>query len=260
MFFSEEVLLALVNAYFWPFVRIGGLVAVAPLFNSRSIPPRVKLLLVVSLTMLIAPALPPMPDVPLMSPAGFLLTGQQLLIGMLLGFVVQLVFDAMVVAGETAAMSMGLGFATFLDPERGVSVPVLSQFYLILATLTYLAINGHLMLLEVLAQSFLAMPVAVPENLQSGQALLWELIGFASTMFGGALQIALPAVCALLIVNIAFGVISRAAPSLNMFAIGFPVSLVMGFAIILVALPSTQGALIHLLEVSFGLLTDILRP
>ncbi len=258
MNFSEDLLLAMVNAYFWPFVRIGGLVAVAPLFNSRNIPQRVKLLLVVSLTFLIGPALPPMPDVALMSPAGFLLTGQQLLIGMMLGFIVQMVFDAMVVAGETAAMSMGLGFATFLDSERGVSVPVLSQFYLILATLTYLAINGHLMLLEVLADSFRSLPVAVPEDLQTGRELLWALLSFASTMFAGALQIALPAVSALLIVNIAFGVISRAAPSLNMFAIGFPVSLVMGFAIVLVSLPSTQAALIHLLEVAFQVVIELL--
>ncbi|MEO0973974.1 MAG: flagellar biosynthetic protein FliR [Pseudomonadota bacterium] len=259
MHFSEALLLDLVSAYFWPFVRISGLIVAAPVLNSTNVPQRVKLIVILSLTALIAPALPPMPDVPLMSPAGLALTMQQLLIGVMLGFIVQMVFDAMVVAGETAAMSMGLGFAMFLDAERGVSVPVLSQFYLILATLTYLAIDGHLLLIEVLAESFQTMPVALPDGIASGGDLLWRLLSFASTMFTGALQIALPAVCALLIVNVAFGVISRAAPSLNMFAIGFPVSLVMGFAVVLVSLPSTQSALLVLLESSFRLLDVFIR-
>lgn len=257
MVFSESMLLELLNAWFWPFVRISGLVMVAPVLNGNSVTPRIKMLLTLSLTALIAPTLPPMPAVPLMSAEGLLLTAQQLFIGIMLGFIVQMVFDAMVVAGETAAMSMGLGFATFLDAERGVSVPVLSQFYLILTTLTYLAIDGHLALMEVLAQSFRSLPVSLPGDLSSGQDLAWELLSFGTTMFGGGLQIALPAVCALLIVNIAFGVISRAAPSLNMFAIGFPVSLVMGFAILLISLPATQAALMTLLATAFDVVENL---
>lgn len=259
MLFSEAMLLEALNAWFWPFVRISGLIATAPILNGHNVPARVRLILAVALTALLAPALPPMPEVALMSPAGLLLTVQQLLVGMMLGFIVQLVFDAMVVAGQTAAMSMGLGFATFLDAERGISVPVLSQLFLILTTLTYLAIDGHLMLMEVLAESFHSMPVSATATLGSGQDLLWQLVSFGTMLFSGALQIALPAVCALLIVNIAFGVISRAAPSLNMFAIGFPVSLVMGFAVVTISLPATQRALLGLLEAAFAQLDSFIH-
>ncbi len=252
-----DVLVGALNAWLLPFVRIAALMATAPVLNGRNVPVRIKLALAVALTALLAPGLPPVPQVELLSAAGFVLVAQQMLIGVMLGFVVQLVFDAMVVAGETAAMSMGLGFATFLDPERGVSVPVLSQFYLILATLTYLSLDGHLALMDVLAESFRTLPVALPENASAGRGMLWELLGFGATMFAGALRIALPAVCALLIVNIAFGVISRAAPTLNMFAIGFPVSLVMGFAVVLVSLPAMQESLLALLRAAFTLLAQL---
>jgi flagellar biosynthetic protein FliR len=251
---DSQMLLSLLNTAFWPFVRISALLMTAPVLNGRNVPARIKLVLAASITALLAPTLPAMPDVPLFSPEGVLLTAQQVLVGALLGFVVQMVFDAMVIAGETAAMSMGLGFATFMDPERGVAVPVLSQFLLILTTLTWLALDGHLALLDVLATSFRTMPVAVGAVSGVTPDLLREIVDFGATMFAGALRIALPAVCALLIVNIAFGVISRAAPTLNMFAVGFPVSLVMGFGILLVSLPATQGSMLALMQSAYALL------
>jgi flagellar biosynthetic protein FliR len=258
MSFDPDTLLNYLNAWFWPFVRISALMATAPVLNGRNIPMRIKLVLAVTITVLLAPTLPPVPDIAPFSPGGFLITVQQLMIGVLLGFVVQMVFDAMVIAGETAAMSMGLGFAMFMDPERGVSVPVLSQFFLIMATLTYLALNGHLALLDVLAESFHTLPIAAPSGSAFSRDMLWEVVGFGATMFAGALRIALPAVCALLIVNIAFGVISRAAPALNMFAVGFPVSLVMGFGIVLVSLPAIQGALLAMVQSAFAQLTQLI--
>jgi flagellar biosynthesis protein FliR len=166
------------------------------------------------------------------------------LIGLALGFALQLVFDALALGGQLLANSMGLSFAFNVDPLRGSSTPALGQFYTILATLTFLSLGGHLVLLEILVQGFQSMPVGT-EGL--GRSSLWTLALWGSHLFIGAVLIALPGMTALLIVNLAFGVVSRAAPTLNLFAVGFPVSLVFGLVILLVGLPAMQQAFVALM-------------
>ncbi len=248
MDFSADQLVSIVGTYVWHFARIAGMVTAAPIFNARLVPVRVRTMVAVVLTVAIAPMTPPVDAALPFSYASVLITAQQFLIGLAMGFTLQLIMDAMVIAGQTAAMSMGLGFAFMLDAQRGVSVPVLSQFFLIVATLTFLALDAHLVLIELLAQSFHTLPIGIDGLGRDG---LWDVVGFASTMFAGGLQIALPAIFALLVVNIAFGVISRAAPTLNLFAIGFPASLLLGYFIILWSLPSLQYAFSNLLQSGF---------
>ena len=241
--------------YGWPFLRIAGLAMVAPVFGSRTVSPRVRIALCLTLTALVAPSLPPPPDIPPFSLAGFLVAAQEVLIGAAMGFVVQMVFDALVIGGQTVAMTMGLGFAMLVDPQRGVSVPVLSQFLIVLGILIFLALDAHLLLLQLLVDSFRWVSV--------GQGIAgdgyWALLNWGSGMFNGALTIALPAVVALLVVNFAFGVMSRAAPTLNLFAVGFPAALLLGFLILWLNTPNLLPGLQGLVEGSLATVETMLR-
>jgi flagellar biosynthetic protein FliR len=139
-----------------------------------------------------------------------------------------------VLAGQAAANSMGLGFASMVDPSNGVQVPILSTFYLLVSTLIFLAAGGHLLLIQLLAESFRTMPIAADGLTRND---IWTMLSWASVMFAGALLIALPLMTALLLVNLSFGVITRSAPQLNIFAVGFPLSLTLGFVMVWVTLP-----------------------
>jgi flagellar biosynthetic protein FliR len=242
--------------YLWPFFRIGACLMVAPIFGATFVPPRMRLVVAGALTLLVAPMLPAQPAVSPLSAEGMVITGQQVVIGVALGFVVQLIFDSLAMGGQLLANSMGLSFAFNVDPQRGASTPVLGQFYMILATLVFVALNGHLTLIEQLVDGFRTMPVGIDGLGADG---LWTVTKWGEQIFRGALVVALPGLTALLIVNLAFGVVSRAAPSLNLFAIGFPVTLICGLLIILAGLPSVQGAFVGMMREAFSLLGTLQR-
>jgi flagellar biosynthetic protein FliR len=156
-----------------------------------------------------------------------------------MGFAMQVVFDSLGLAGQLLANSMGLSFAFNVDPLRGSSTAALGQLYIVLATLTFLALGGHLALLELLVASLHTLPVGTSGLGSEG---LWSLVNWGGSLFSGAIMIALPGVTALMITNLAFGVVSRAAPSLNLFAVGFPISLVVGLLVVLAGMgPLQQG-------------------
>jgi flagellar biosynthetic protein FliR len=167
------------------------------------------------------------------------------------GLGLQIVFDSLGLAGQVLANSMGLSFAFNVDPLRGSSTAALGQLYIILATLTFLALGGHLALLEVLIHGFTTLPVCM-EGL--GREGLWTMVLWGGQLFAGAISIALPGVTALLIVNLAFGVMSRAAPTLNLFAVGFPISLVVGLLIVLAGIGPLQEGVAVLLAQGFDFL------
>jgi len=235
-------------------LRIAGLLMVAPVFGARMVSPRIRLALAIGVTVVLVPSLPTVPSATVLSLAGFLISLQEVVIGLSMGFVVQMIFDALVIGGQTVAMSMGLGFAMLIDPQRGVSVPVLSQFLIVLGLLIFLALDGHLMMLRVLAASFDWAPVGSGLSREG----LWALLNWGSGMFAGALTIALPAVVALLVVNIAFGVMSRAAPTLNLFAVGFPLSMLLGFLVLWLNTPNLIPGIRQLMDASFDLLRAVL--
>ena len=216
-------------AYIWPFVRIGAFLMVMPLVGGRFVPARVRILLAIALTVVIAPLVPQKAYPEVLSLAGLVTMTQEIGIGVLMGFSVQLVFDAIALGGQVIAMSMGLGFAVFMDRERGVSIPVLGQLFLMLAMLIFLAIDGHLALIQLLSLSFSAWPIS--EGTLT-LPILEALLVWTGQLFVLAMKIALPAITALLVVNLSFGVMSRAAPTLNLFAVGFPVAMLLGFAVI----------------------------
>jgi len=232
---------------FYPFVRVGACLMVAPMFGARFVPTRTRVLLAAAITALVVPLIPE-PGIAPFSPQGFVVVAQQLLIGVALGFALQVVFDAMGLAGQLLANSMGLSFAFNVDPLRGSSTAALGQLYIILATLTFLALGGHLAIIELLVNGFTTLPVGT-EGL--GREGLWAMVLWGGTLFSGAITVALPGVTALLIVNLAFGVVSRAAPSLNLFAVGFPISLVVGFLVVLAGIGPLQEAVAQLMSRGF---------
>ncbi|GAA3559455.1 flagellar biosynthetic protein FliR [Marinobacter xestospongiae] len=218
-----------VGQHLWPLFRIASFMMVIPFIGTQLVPARVRLGLALLMTILVVPMIGEVPQVEALSGDAVVITLQQILIGVGMGFALTALFQLFVVAGQMIAMQMGLGFASMNDPANGVTVPVLSQLYTITITLLYLAMNGHLVAFEVFLESFRTLPIGL-EGI--GQGGLWMLTHRISWMFVSAMLLALPAVTAVLIVNISFGVMTRAAPQMNIFALGFPIGLIFGlFAI-----------------------------
>lgn len=238
MSFTEAQISQWLANFLWPLMRVGAMFMAAPIFSIRQIPVRFRMLLAVLVTVLVHPVLPASPAVPVFSSDALLIAAQQLIIGAALGFLLQMAFQALIFGGQVMAYSMGLGFANMMDPTNGVQVPVVAQFWLILAMLAFLMMNGHLVLISAIVDTFAVIPVAT-DGL--GRAGLWDLLLWASRMFAAGLLMALPVIVALLLINIGMGVVSRAAPQLNIFAIGFPITLLMGFILIWVTLPQVMN-------------------
>jgi flagellar biosynthetic protein FliR len=239
---------------FWPFFRIAGVLMVAPVFGARLVPARVRIALCVAVTVIVAPLAPASPQPLELTFASGLVAAQEVILGIAMGLCLQMIFDALIVAGQTIAMGMGLGLATMIDPQRGVAVPVVSQFFVILGTLIFLALGGHLAMIRLLADSFAILPVGQPLSTDG----VWQVVAWGSQMFAGAVRIALPAVTALLIANIAFGIMSRAAPTLNLFAVGLPAGLLIGFVLLLLNIRHLSALMAEFLESALVAVANLL--
>lgn len=231
---SSTELYAWVASFLWPLTRILGLIAAAPLFGNLAVPVRVKLGLGIMLTMVIAPVVPSQAAADPMSLAGLLIVMQQLVIGLAMGFAMRIVMAAVEMAGEAAGLTMGFGFATFFDPQTRARSSALAQFLALLALMIFLGLNVHLMMLETLAQSFISLPIAATP---AGGGGFRQLAAWGGLIFSSGVQLALPVIAALLLTNIALGILTRAAPQLNLFGIGFPITLGVGFLVLMLSLP-----------------------
>ena len=226
-----------------------------PVFTGHTVPARVRLVLAVAVTLAAAPLIDRRPAVELFSFEGAVVGGQQVLIGLFMGFILQLVFATVVFAGQAIAFGMGLGFATMVDPLTGVQVPVISQFYLILATLVFLVLGGHLVMIEMVVDSFQTLPV---DREGITRVKIWTVVAWSSRVFAAGLLIALPVIALLLLTNISFGVATRAAPQLNIFAVGFPVTLLMGLILIWLTLPDILNRFAGVLGAGYQLMSEVL--
>ena len=246
-----------IAALLWPLTRILGLIAVAPLFGNRSVPARVKVGLGVMLALIVAPTVTALPALDPMSLPGLLILVQQFIIGLAMGFAMRIVFSAVELAGTITGMTMGLGFATFFDPQSQGQSMVISQFMVLLATLAFLAVNGHLMLLSALAESFFTLPIA---SSGMGAPGFEQVASWGGRIFSAGVQLSLPMVAALLITNIALGILTRAAPQLNIFGIGFPITLSVGFIVIALALPYLATPLERLFQEGIDMVQRVAMP
>jgi flagellar biosynthesis protein FliR len=246
-----------VSRLWWPALRVGGFVLTAPIASETSVPRLVKLVLTLSLAFLLAPLVQEPAGLSIFSASGMLAAILEVLIGVSIGMVVQVAFEALVFAGQTISLTMGLGFATLVDPQRGAQTPVLGQMFMIFGTLIYLAINGHLMLLGALAESFHGMPIGASHV--DGHFLLTVVL-WGARVFDTGLLIALPAVIALIIVNLALGVVTRAAPQLNLFGIGFTITMISGFFVLIAGLDGIMMGISSLLNSALMAAVGLVSP
>uniref|UniRef100_E6QR66 Flagellar biosynthetic protein FliR n=1 Tax=mine drainage metagenome TaxID=410659 RepID=E6QR66_9ZZZZ len=231
--FTAATLYTWLGAFLWPLTRILGLISTAPVFGHNSVPVMAKIGLGVLLAIIVAPNLTHLPDVNPASLPGILILIQQFIIGTAMGFAMNITFIAVDMAGSIISMTMGLSFASFFDPQAQGQTTVISQFLTLLATLVFLSINGHLVLIKNLIDSFYTLPI----GMWPGNHIFLQMVDWSGIIMHAGVQLSLPIIAALLITNIALGILTRAAPQLNLFGIGFPITIGVGFLTLALTLP-----------------------
>nr|WP_297457493.1 flagellar biosynthetic protein FliR [uncultured Halomonas sp.] len=242
-------------AFLWPFVRIAAFIMAAPLWGHSSIPTQVKIGLAAVLAIVISPVLPPLPDIPIMSWEGLGIMVEQMLIGIAIGLVMRVTLTVVMAAGEYIGLQMGLGFATFFSPALGTNTMILSRVLYIVTLLMLLAFNGHLVVIEILATSFETLPIGMGGF---NPAAFEMLARYGGTIFVAGLLLALPVVASLLIINLSLGILNRASPQLTIFSVGFPLTLVVGLALMMVLMSDLAGFLERLFMEGFAFMRELI--
>jgi flagellar biosynthetic protein FliR len=240
--------------FMWPMLRISALLLTAPLFSISAVPRRIRVLAALALTWFIYPLLE-WPLIDPMSAPGLVEIVNQIFIGCVMGLTLQVVVAAMVTAGQALANAIGLSMATLIDPNLG-NVPTLSQLLLIMGVLIFVGTGGHLLLLSVLLKSFVSVPIGAS---MLNQETWGKLISWSSMMFTGALLIAIPVIAVMLLINAGLGVVTRAAPSLNIFAVGFPAMMVLGLTACVLTMEGMGMRINWLWIQAFNALDDLMR-
>ena len=248
--FAESQLVAWISPILWPFLRVLALFSVAPLFSMRAVPMRAKIGLAFFVALCAQAVLTDQPVVSINGPQALGAVAQQVAVGLAIGFAIRLVFAAVELAGEVVGLQMGLNFASFFDPTSNAQVSAVARFYGYLAMLLFVVINGHLMLLMAVVKSFDSFPVDGHFLQAVGRMRLHEL---GASLFASSLWIALPMIAMLLFVNLTLGIISRVAPQMNIYAVGFPVTLTVGMLGITATLPMLEQPMLTLLQQSMDL-------
>jgi len=253
--FTDAQLNAWLATLLYPLARILGLIATAPVFNNAAIPVNLRLITGIAIALALAPVLPTHAGVDPASWGGLMVLLQQSLIGIALGFTMRVVFAAVDVAGELIGMQMGLSFAVFYDPQNAAQSPVVAEVMGLMALLIFLAVNGHLMMVGLLAQSFDTLPIAGGSIGAHGWRTLTQ---WAATLFSTGVLMALPMIAALLVTNIALGVLTKAAPQLNLFAVGFPITIVVGFVVLALGMPYFAPTLERAFEMGYEAMNNVM--
>lgn len=249
-------MLTALASFIWPFIRISSMFISIPVFSIRALPAKIRVMAALLITLVVIPLLPDPPNVELFSYQGFMVTLQQLVIGVSTGFVLQMVFSVMLLGGQSVAYSMGLGFASMVDPASGIQVPVISQVFIVTSNLMFLSLNGHLLLIEMLVGSFNTLPVGL---VGIDRDDLWLIIKWSSQIFAGGVLLALPIMAALLFVNISFGVAARAAPQIQIFAIGIPITIMLGMVLIWISMSNSLDVFSNVLTDGYRLIEALLK-
>ena len=237
----------------WPMIRISAFLLSAPLFSIRAVSVRIRVLLATVLTWMIYP-LTDWPAVDPISASGLREVFSQVFIGVLMGMILRVVNASLVVGGQAISASMGLGMANMMDPNMG-NVPVISQFLIICSTLIFLGLGGHVLVITMLLESFYLLPIGEVINLQP---LISLVIEWSAMIFLGAVLMALPIMVSLLFINIGLGVITRAAPALNIFAVGFPAMILAGVILLSMSMTSIGFRIQWLWRQAFDTLSQAL--
>ncbi|WP_447045168.1 flagellar biosynthetic protein FliR [Vreelandella sp. H-I2] len=243
-------------AFLWPFTRITAFMAASPLWGHSSVPNQAKVGLAALISIVIAPILPAMPDIAVMSWAGVGIMIEQILIGLAMGLVMHIIFAVVQAAGDFIGLQMGLAFASFFDTASGTNIMVLSRILYMITLLMFLAMNGHLMVLETLIMSFQTLPIGIGTFNPDAFILLAR---YAGTIFASGMLLALPLVGSLLTINLALGILNRSAPQLTVFNIGFPTSLIVGLILMMVLMTDISRFLQRLFTQGLGFLQSLIE-
>ncbi|QET05811.1 MULTISPECIES: flagellar biosynthetic protein FliR [Cupriavidus] len=253
---TTDQLYGWIAAFLWPMFRLLALIATAPLFGESSIPRRAKVALAGLLAAVVSPTLSNIPAVPAYSYEGLLIIVNEVGIGVAMGFTMRLVFAAVQVAGEYTGLQMGLSFASFYDRNSGGQTMVLSRFMNLVATLMFLAVDGHLTMLATVVDSFNGLPIAASPLSGHG----WGAIARAgSLVFAWGTLLALPMIATLLTLNLALGILNRASPQLSIYAVGFPITLAGGMLVLMLVMPQMSAYMQHLIEAGLQTMTTVLE-
>lgn len=245
------------HAFFLPFTRIVALIGAAPFFGESSVPMRLKVSYAILITLIVGPTVEIPTDVAFGSYTSFLLIVQQTIIGIALGLVLRIVFAIVITAGEFVGLQMGLSFASFFDPATGSNTAVLSRIMNVMTLLLFIAMDGHLMLIRALVNSFYIMPISADIGLNpNGWGAMFE---YSSQIMESGLQLALPLMIILLTITLSLGILNRTAQQLSIFAVGFPISLLTGFVLLVVVLPQTGPFIENLFNDSFEAMARMLQ-
>lgn len=242
---TEAQLMEWLSPILWPFLRVLAVFTAAPIFSSRAFPLRARIALAFLIAFAAQPSMPNQPLISVNSPQAFGVVVQQVGIGLAIGFTVRLVFGAFELAGQVVGFQMGLGFAAFFDPSTSAQSSAMGRFYANMAALLFVVLNGHLMVLMAVVHSFAAFPVDQNFLQALGTMKLYEL---GADLFASAFWIALPVVAMLMFANLALGIVSRVAPQMNIYAIGFPVTLAVGLIGVAATLPLLEQPFAALFE------------
>ncbi len=253
---SFEQLHTWLTLFLWSFTRITAFVMACPLWGHSAVPNQVKLGLAAIISVVLAPVLPPFPDIPIYSWAGVGIMVEQMLVGVAMGLALHVMFAVVQAAGEFIGLQMGLGFATFVAPETGANTMILSRLFYMITLLMFLAVNGHLIALEIFTSSFNTLPVGLL-GLNTGAFEL--LVRFGGTIFAAGMLLALPLVGSLLVVNLSLGILNRSAPQLTVFSVGFPTSLLLGIFLLTVLMTDFGRFLQNLFSQGLGLMEQLLQ-
>lgn len=244
-----------VTHYGYVFVRISSLCMIAPIFSAQFVMMRIRILIAALLSFIVGPLIPQISVADPFSLLGFILLLKQVLIGFSIGFILQCIFQVVVLGGQIIALQSGLGFATLVDPQSHNTLPMVSQFYLMAITLLFLAANGHLILIQMIVNSFHTLPI---NNQLAPSIDFYQIASLGKDIFSGAISIALPAIVSLLIVNLTFAIMTKSSPQMNIFTIGFPITLTGGLIIIYFTLPSMLQHADHLFETGFQFVNTVI--
>ncbi|WP_257275748.1 flagellar biosynthetic protein FliR [Endozoicomonas sp. SESOKO4] len=250
--FSEVV--GLIGQYLWPFFRIGALFLAMPIISSQVVAPRIRVILAMGITIIVAPMLPAVPAVEPLSGAALLITAQQLAVGLLMAMVLQIYFAIFTSAGQMLSLQMGLGMAVMFDPMNGAQIPVISQVFQLLSFLMFLAVDGHLVVISIVVESFNTIPIA---PFSVSQLDIHQMPAMGGWMFASALLMVLPAIVALLIVTFTFGVMNRSAPQFNIFSLGFPLTMLAGIFILMLISSTLNGVFTRLTQTVLAILRSL---
>ena len=250
--FSEAQLMAWVSPVFWPFLRVLAVFSSAPIFSARSVPIRTRVALAFLIAVCAQAGLPPQDVIALTDSRAFGVAAQQVVVGVAIGLAVRIVFAAVELAGELIGLQMGLNFAGFFDPTTNQQTSAVGRFFGNTTMLLFVVINGHLMVLQAVIASFNTFPVG-PEPFAAIAPMRLHELG--AVVFRYGLWIALPMIGMLMFINIVLGFVSRIAPQMNAFAIGFPLTLTAGLVGIAATLPMLEGPVVALLGIATGLFT-----